>query len=1169
MEESPIKSGEVLRYEVIKELFANRYPQNDERSDFYKEFLPAGSIAGLVTKESVVKTLEDEDCSADDIDSLGTYVFTHAPKVFLILAYLNLAKAKHIRQFKERDFKDEHLPVTVLSENPPILKSSTNDIRVEFDVGSVKRGDFADYQWKFLAPKFVIDTFQSAKYDQGQIFPYIHPEQAVMPHTGGFSEVRKVVLHKDHREGQSPYHVGRALAEGPIDPENEFTVALKILKTNQFTNVDKFYEKELITLEEMTKIGHDHLIKAISAYRRGNEKYFLFPWARGGNLRDIWNKESNSAGNVVTWALRQMVGLTEGISSLHLKNVRHGDIKPENILFFSENGTGSHFSGPLVIADVGLAKFHEKYTINREIRTTTNSRTICYEPPELTTSPNSPVSRNYDLWSLGCVFLEFLIWIRFGNSELQKFAKEISPTVGQGRFWKQVKERRFWKKTTGITAKVHPTVDRWIKDLKKSPEPHGTLVSKLADLIVRHLLVINKDKRDSNAFLQGLKPIQSSPDAASNPNYEATSSLAKAEPLSNIPANRSNQNTAQLNDLWKNVTDEKFVRSILKDLVWATLRPKSETQSLCSSCKMIDFQLPEIKLDLDIAYIAQQKGDCALCSVLSQSISDIDTSLSGTVMLFRDDEFHTIRLGCRGPPIFSLYSDPGMCFRLCLGDDIDIYIIIDYSPNAPPYAQIGLPVLPVAETSAFYRLINTWITVCDKSHDCLSRKADASSQDGMPTRVICVENDELRLLETNENMTEPYIALSHCWGKPVHGNGLTLNTDNLADFKNTIPYSKLPKSFQDAVRITRALHVSYLWIDSLCIIQDDGKDWEREARRMEYVFSSAYCTIAATSASSSTQGFLRQRRPRSCVTVKTGAGPLYLAPFIDNFKKDVEEGVLNSRGWVLQERALSRRTIHFTSTQMYWECGGGIQCETLAQLRNPQSQIIGDAEFPNSGLKYYKDERIRLVQYLYQVYCALGLTNCMDRSKAVLGLETRLAQAFESTAKYGIIWKFFERTILWQAATPGSLTRILYSKEARVPTWSWMAYTGNIRFIDVPFGFVTWLPSIHNRSEDASIGKAWDGSLIAEANDLVIDGPDLDKRITLDAQRNAYDTSTWKSVVLGRGTVKLKPSGELPHYVILVRQLSSGKELDDYERVGVGVLEQSHFSSSSIKVRLI
>ncbi|CAH0003174.1 unnamed protein product [Clonostachys byssicola] len=397
-------------------------------------------------------------------------------------------------------------------------------------------------------------------------------------------------------------------------------------------------------------------------------------------------------------------------------------------------------------------------------------------------------------------------------------------------------------------------------------------------------------------------------------------------------------------------------------------------------------------------------------------------------------------------------------------------------------------------------------------------------------------------------MSEPFTALSHCWGKPIDGDGVTLNTINIADFKNTIPYSTLPKSFQDAIRITRALHISYLWIDSLCIIQNDGKDWEREAGRMEYVFSSAYCTIAATSASSSMQGFLRQRRPRSCVTVKTDAGPLYLAPFIDNFKKDVEEGVLNSRGWVLQERALSRRTIHFTSTQMYWECGDGIQCETLAQLRNPQSQIIGDAEFPNSGLQYYRDERIRL---------------------AVLGLETRLAQAFKSIAKYGVIWKFFERTILWQAAVPGDLKRIQYSTETRVPTWSWMAYTGNIRFIDAPFGFVTWFPSIDNPFEKATISKAWDGSLIAEANDLAIDGPDLGKRITLDAQGDSSDTSTWKSVVLGRGIVKSQKSGELPHYVILIRQVSSGKDLNDYERVGVGVLERSHFSLLSVRVRII
>ena len=157
--------------------------------------------------------------------------------------------------------------------------------------------------------------------------------------------------------------------------------------------------------------------------------------------------------------------------------------------------------------------------------------------------------------------------------------------------------------------------------------------------------------------------------------------------------------------------------------------------------------------------------------------------------------------------------------------------------------------------------------------------------------------------------------------------------DNIEELKKHIPFNRLPQTFKDAVTATRALNIRYLWIDSLCIIQEDPEDWKIEAARMEEVFTAAYCTIASSSSTSSLDGFLSKRKERAVIGINTTKGPLYLAEAIDDFHKDVEQGILNTRGWVFQERALSRRTIHFTSTQVYWECGHGVYCETLAHLR--------------------------------------------------------------------------------------------------------------------------------------------------------------------------------------------------------------------------------------------
>lgn len=146
--------------------------------------------------------------------------------------------------------------------------------------------------------------------------------------------------------------------------------------------------------------------------------------------------------------------------------------------------------------------------------------------------------------------------------------------------------------------------------------------------------------------------------------------------------------------------------------------------------------------------------------------------------------------------------------------------------------------------------------------------------------------------------------------------------------------NELPKTFQDAIHVTRALGFQYLWIDSLCIVQDDAEDWAAESRRMEHVFSSAYVTIAASCASGTGDGFLQSRMPRKFVPVTRPNGVQYaFCETIDNFDLDVEKGELNKRGWVLQERALSRRTIFFTKTQTYWECGGAVRCETLTKMK--------------------------------------------------------------------------------------------------------------------------------------------------------------------------------------------------------------------------------------------
>jgi len=246
--------------------------------------------------------------------------------------------------------------------------------------------------------------------------------------------------------------------------------------------------------------------------------------------------------------------------------------------------------------------------------------------------------------------------------------------------------------------------------------------------------------------------------------------------------------------------------------------------------------------------------------------------------------------------------------------------------------EVAFPILPETGGKLHFNLLREWLRDCNETHSDHGIACNADNV--LPTRVLDVGDVEnrnrLRLHLSKKNEKGRYITLSHCWGgsQPV----CTTTASREAHCK-AIEFDKLPKTFQDAVVVTRELGIQFLWIDSLCIIQGEDPeavaDWKREAGKMETVYASAYCTIAASSAKNSTEGFLIPRPVKQAVRL---ADHVYACEVGQNFDHDVESAVLNQRGWVLQERALSPRTIHFTATQTYWECGSVIRCENLIQM---------------------------------------------------------------------------------------------------------------------------------------------------------------------------------------------------------------------------------------------
>lgn len=246
-----------------------------------------------------------------------------------------------------------------------------------------------------------------------------------------------------------------------------------------------------------------------------------------------------------------------------------------------------------------------------------------------------------------------------------------------------------------------------------------------------------------------------------------------------------------------------------------------------------------------------------------------------------------------------------------------------------PHLQIGFPELPQTGSHAHLESLRHWLGSCDEHHPACKAAVSLS----LPTRLIDVGSGiepKIKLYETGPGDDMRYMALSHPWGEPPH---FCTYKDDVETYKGNIEFSKLPATFQDAVTVTRELGVRYLWIDSICIIQGPDGDFAQQSQRMEDVFSQAYCILAASSARGQEDGFLKPRKKRDYIQLERNNKPaVCVSEFVDDFDRYVLKSPLNQRGWVLQERALARRTIYFTSEQTFWECGSGVQCETMTKM---------------------------------------------------------------------------------------------------------------------------------------------------------------------------------------------------------------------------------------------
>lgn len=239
----------------------------------------------------------------------------------------------------------------------------------------------------------------------------------------------------------------------------------------------------------------------------------MFEWANGGNLRDLWDRipSPNLTGSLVKSVVKQILGLASALVAAHNLNqtqasYRHGDLKPENLLIFDEVVAGSkdvqavdeevrHTIGTFKIGDWGEAKYHGKDqpTELRSQKTTSRFGTRRYEAPEAVTGvmqkylgqPIKRRSRLYDIWAMGCITLELMVWLLYGLEGYRLFRRNVSDSFYQTK-----------KENSKIFAYVHIAAVRWMEHMAQEPACNiNTAMGQLLEFIRNNLLVVKLPRR--------------------------------------------------------------------------------------------------------------------------------------------------------------------------------------------------------------------------------------------------------------------------------------------------------------------------------------------------------------------------------------------------------------------------------------------------------------------------------------------------------------------------------------------------------------------------------------------------------------------------------------------------------------------------------------------------
>lgn len=679
-------------------------------------FDPEGQHVPDADLQRLINTHSIQGALGQGVDNaLVTYAMRHCRKTFAILQLVfrePTDRRRAMQAFQASGFTDDMLESNdmALCDSDPCLRDCRHYFPRPEPWDAISLRVFEATRWQFLVPTFKADHFRY-EFDSRRLLPFKRSNRQLSLGSGNFSDVTCVEMLADKQ-------VALGTQAGMT-----ITVAHKTLRPLNMPRFDIREEwiREAEAHRQLNGLS-PHIVQGIAAYHRvasnkENDTYHIvMEWADGGNLFGLWHKESapqldadieRSRGRVRV-LLEQLLGLANALECLHtgvsvpsdqdhssstatqersavgstgphirlelehrgaFRYWRHGDIKPENILRFT-GGNNQTWLGTLKLADLGRAQHHELKTALRDTAEKERFRTRWYEPPDLSEDlyqrAQGKVSRLFDIWSMGCVIFESVLWLLYGSGAIENLQK-VGNTFADTPYWRRVGPGDY---------RVTEKVSSWMEHIVRPDSKRGSALQDLVELVRDRLLrvdlppdsdvytpgkrtnakdlkeqltkILEKALQDCTYLFDGIEKFEPQP----FPNELITirpSSGGNLGFLSLEPALRLDRKTPirfpdrvvqqklytdDMANTWQYLDDHEFAeRVIATDQI-----PYKD--DLCSECSNINIMSSELVVDRPTLEINSEQ--CALCELIGKALDRVELPSVDKVRLARDSDGFTV-----------------------------------------------------------------------------------------------------------------------------------------------------------------------------------------------------------------------------------------------------------------------------------------------------------------------------------------------------------------------------------------------------------------------------------------------------------------------------------------------------------------------------------------------